>query len=99
MRAELSFTLGEGELHLLRDEPPFEWEGRPDGLGVLEARVTADGRAAVVLLDAPPGTGEIRNLFRIEADPRGSLRGELPSESPPDCLFGFAFLSGGDIRV
>jgi hypothetical protein len=60
MTTEVYFTLREWEPHVLRDEPPFEWEGRTDGLSVPEARVTADGRAAVVLLDASAGTGHVR---------------------------------------
>jgi hypothetical protein len=99
MRTEVYFTLREGELRISRDEPPFEWEGRPDGLSVLEARVTADGRAAVVLLDAPAGTGHVRNLVRIEADAQISWRGELPDVEPTDSFVDFEFVLGGDIAA
>lgn len=83
------FSVLDGELRIAGGSSPAEWRGRPDGLNVIDLQVTADHQSAVVLLDAPAGSGHVNNLIRIEGDGEISWRGELPTGSPTDCFVGF----------
>jgi hypothetical protein len=99
MTSEVFFSVRDGVLRISGDDLAAAWEGRPDGLPVADLRLSVDGRAAIVLLDAPSGRGVVRNLVRVESDGRIAWRGELPSESGTDSFVDFEVDPDGDIRA
>jgi hypothetical protein len=72
------YALDGGDLRISRDDPPFEWRGRFDGLPVEEVQPLGDGEAALVLLEAPPGWKSVQNLLRVTSGAEIQWRGELP---------------------
>lgn len=93
------FAVSDGLLRISHGDPPTTWEGRPDGLDVVDLRSTHDGRGAIVLLDAPVGGGRVRNLVRIEEDGSVSWRGELPPDAATDCYVAMDLLDDGDVSA
>jgi len=93
------FAVRDGLLRITCDEPASTWEGRPDGLNVADLRPTEDGQAAIVLLEAPTGGGQVRNLIRIEPSGSISWRGELPAHAATDCFVAFELIEGGDVSA
>jgi hypothetical protein len=90
-----AFSVHDGQLRIESDDPPFVWEGLPDGMPVLDIMAGGDPLAAIVLLDPPAGSEPIRNLVKIGVDASVIWRGELPTSESNDCFVSVAAEESG----
>ena len=93
------YSLVNGELRISRDDPTFEWQGRVDSMVVSEVRPVPDGSGVVVLLEAPPGTAQVRNLVKVDNTAHIAWRGELPADTSGDCFVSFIILGDGSVSA
>jgi hypothetical protein len=86
MGEQVTFESDSGRLRISVVDPPYEWEGLPDGMEVIDLLPGSNDSAVIVLLDPSQGQSAVRNIVKVGSDASVLWRGELPTSQAGDCF-------------